>query len=94
MANFFESLLPSLIGFGLVYPLLMRVRYGRWEPWAAILIEVATFALGIAFSQIVFGFYPQLREGWEDWATRIVVIWLFVLPGWYLASRIRRTHAV
>ena len=94
MGKFFESLLTSLIGVGLVYPLIMRAKYGRWKPVTAIVIEVATFALGVASSEIVFGLYPQLREGWRDLATRILVIWLFVLPGWYVASRIRRSHAV
>lgn len=94
MAKFLESLLTSLIGFGLVYPFVMRAKYGRWRPVAAILIEVAMFALGVASSEIVFGFYPQLHEGWRDLATRILVIWLVFLPGCYVGSRIRRSHAV
>ena len=92
--KFFESLLTSLIGFGLVYPFVIRAKYGRWKPAAAIGIEVATFGLGAASSEIVFGLYPQLHEGWRGLATRILVIWLIFLPGCYLASRIRRNHAV
>jgi len=94
MGKFFESLLTSLIGFGLVFPFVMRAKYGRWKPVTAIVIEVATFGLGVASSEIVFGFYPQLHEGWRELATRILVIWLIFLPGSYLASRIRRSHAV
>ena|SRR3974377_282709 len=94
--KFLESLLTSLIGFGLVYPFIMRARYGRWKPVSAILIEVLTFALGAASSEIAFGFYPHLHEGWRELTTRILVIWLIFLPGCYVAWRIRsrRSHAV
>ena len=92
----FESLFTSLIGFGLVYPFIMRVKYGQWKPVTAILIEVVAFGVGAASSEIAFGLSPHLHEGWRELPTRIVVVWLIFLPGWYVASRIRsrRTHAV
>jgi len=96
VGKFLESLLTSLIGFGLVYPFVMRAKYGQWKPVTATLIEVLTFAVGAASSEIAFGLYPQLHEGWRELTTRILLIWLIFLPGCYVASRIRsrRSHAV
>src|SRR3569832_2775138 len=93
--KFFESLLTSLIGFGFVYPFIMRVKFGWWKPVTPVLIEVVAFAGGSACSEIAFGLYPELHEGWKELATRNMVFWFIFLPGCSVASRIRsrRAHA-
>ncbi len=94
--NFLRSFIAALIGVSVAYAFILSVKPEKRRPVVAALIEVLTFSLGAAASEIPFGLYPDLKEGWKELATRIVLIWLIFLPGCYISARIRlrRDHVV
>src|SRR5262249_17503981 len=68
-------------GGGVAYAFILSVKPEKRRPVVAALIEVLTFALGAAASEIAFGLYPDLKQGWKELATRIVLIWVIFLAG-------------
>ncbi len=96
LGNFISSFITVLFGIGVGYAFVLGVKPEKRRPVVAILIEVLTFALGAAASEIAFGLYPDLKQGWKDLATGVVFVWLIFLPGCYISTRIRlrRDHVV
>jgi hypothetical protein len=92
ITNFLGSFVTALIGVSVGYGFVLGIRPERRRPLAAALIEIFTFALGAASSEIAFGLNPHLKDGWRDMATRVVLMWLILLPGWYVAARLRRAR--
>ena len=86
--NFIESFFAGLIGAGV--PIAILFFFGGRRRFGEMLSILFMCALVISAPQIVFGYFPQLREGWVRFATSIGVALLISLPFVFLAQRLRR----
>jgi len=57
--------------------------------FGASVVETMSIALAFSSTQLVFGFFPQLKDGWTYFPTLAVVIAVVWFPGSCLADRLR-----
>ena len=86
--NFIESFWVGLIGASV--PGVIFWLAGHRRRFSETLSTVFMFALVISVPQIVFGYFPQIRESWCRFAVSIGVALVISLPFIFVVQRLRR----
>lgn len=66
----------------------------EWRLLSAMILEIVGFALGMAVPELLFSYYPTLRDGWSRFATRLIVLLVFYMPVFYCAQGMRRRRGL
>ena len=66
----------------------------EWRHLSAMILEIVGFALGMAVPELLWSYYPALRDGWSRFATRLIVLLAFYMPAFYLAQSMRRKRGL
>ena len=92
MTKFLHTFVAALIGAAVGFALRPR-RSAERRCLSATVLQVFALALGFSSSQLAFYFFPQLHQGWAEYATVVILVWVIYLPASWWAARMRReTH--
>src|SRR6266404_4220031 len=91
LRDFIAVFLPSLVGATVAVALNWRSRPPEQRRRGVAIVNIVGIATAMSASQLIFGVFPELHQGWIRFAVVAVIAAVVYLPFSFVTRRLGRS---